>query len=102
MIEPLPLVRAGMFGVLLGALFFGGLWLAVHAAVSSKQPAPWFLGGFLLRAGVTLAGFYVVSRGHWERLPACLLGFALVHVFVTMRTRAQMRRAPAHPAQEAR
>ena len=101
MTETLELVRAGMFGALLGALFFGGLWQTVHRAVSSTQPALWFLGSILLRTGVTLAGFYFVSRARWERLPACLVGFVLVHVAVTLRTRAQMK-TPARPAQEAR
>jgi len=101
MTETLGLVQAGMVGALVGAIFFGGLWQTVRRAVSSKQPALWFLGSILLRTGVTLAGFYFVSRAHWERLPACLLGFVLVHAAVTLRTRAQMK-APARPTQEAR
>ena len=101
MTETLGLVQAGMVGALVGAIFFGGLWQTVRKAVSSTQPALWFLASILLRTGATLAGFYFVSRGHWERLPACLLGFVLIHVAVTLRMRAQMR-TPARPAQEAR
>jgi F1F0 ATPase subunit 2 len=101
MTETLGLVQAGMVGALVGGIFFGGLWQTVRVAVSSRQPALWFLGSIVLRTGVTLAGFYFVSRAHWERLPACLLGFVLIHVSVTLRTRAQMK-TPARPAQEAR
>ena len=101
MTDTLGLVQAGMVGALVGAFFFGGLWQTVHRAVFSTQPALWFLGSIVLRTGVTLGGFYLVSRAHWERLPACLVGFVLVHVAVTLRTRAQMK-TPARPAQEAR
>ena len=64
-------------GVLLGAVFFGGLWWTVRKGVSSKRPALWFFGSLLLRMSIALAGFYFVSGGHWERLLVCLLGFVV-------------------------
>jgi F1F0 ATPase subunit 2 len=59
----------------------------------------WFVGSLLLRTGVTLAGFYLVSRAHWERLPPCVLGFFVVSVTVTVRARASKGR-PVGPAGE--
>ena len=56
--EPLMLVLAVVAGVLLGAIFFGGLWWTVRKGVSSTRPALWFLGSLLLRTGIVLAGFY--------------------------------------------
>ena len=47
--ETLSLVLALVTGVLLGAIFFGGLWWTVRKGVSSKRPALWFLGSLLLR-----------------------------------------------------
>ena len=69
-------------GALLGAFFFGGLWWTVQKGVTSERPALWFLGSLVLRTGVTLAGFYLVSQGHWSRLVACLLGFVVARVLV--------------------
>ena len=60
--ETLTLVLALVAGVVLGAMFFGGLWWTVRKGVSSKQPALWFLGSLLLRMGIALAGFYFVVR----------------------------------------
>ena len=77
------LVLAAAAGVLLGALFFGGLWWTVRRGVSAKWPALLFLGSMVLRTGVTVAGFYVASGGQWQRLLACLLGFTLARVLVT-------------------
>lgn len=85
--DAIVLVLAGSAGVLLGALFFGGLWWTIRAALSSKRPALWFLGSFLARMGVVLVGFLVVAGGHWDRLLACLLGFIIARLLVTWLTR---------------
>ena len=81
--EPLKLILAGTAGLALGAFFFGGLWWTVRRGVSSQQPALWFLGSLLLRLSTTLAGFYFVSGGRWERLVACVVGFIVARVIVT-------------------
>ena len=85
--EILTLALAWAAGGMLGAIFFGGLWWTVRKGVSSKQPALWFLGSMLLRMGVTLAGFYFVSGGHWERLVTCIFGFITARLVVTWLTR---------------
>jgi F1F0 ATPase subunit 2 len=84
MSEPLSLALALMAGVLLGTLFFGGLWWTVRKGVSSGHPAAWFLGSLLLRTGLVLAGVYGVSGGQGERMLSCLLGF-LVARFLVLR-----------------
>ena len=86
--ETLTLVLAWVAGVVLGAMFFGGLWWTVRKGVSSKQPALWFFGSLLLRTSIALAGFYFVAGGHWERLLLCLLGFVMARLIVTRLTRA--------------
>jgi F1F0 ATPase subunit 2 len=86
--EALTLVLAWLGGVVLGALFFGGLWWTVRKGTSARQPALWFLGSLLLRMNTALAGFYFISGGHWERLLVCFLGFALARPIVTQVTEA--------------
>jgi len=86
--ETLSLTLALVTGVLLGAMFFGGLWWTVRKGVSSKRPALWFFGSLLLRTSITLAGFYFIARGHWGRLLVCLLGFFIARLIVTRLTRA--------------
>ena len=84
--ETLALVLAWVIGVLLGAMFFGSLWWTVRRGLSSARPALWFLGSLLLRTSIILAGFYVVSGSHWDRLLACLLGFVIARFIVTRLT----------------
>ena len=81
--ELLTLTAAAVAGGVLGAMFFGGLWWTIQKGKASNHPAPWFLGSLVLRMSLALAGFYVVSGGHWERLAACLLGFVIARVIVT-------------------
>jgi len=97
--ETLILVLALATGVLLGAIFFGGLWWTVQKGVSSKRPALWFFGSLLLRTSVALVGFYFIARGHWERLLVCLLGFVMARLIVMRITRAAEK--PTYFAQEA-
>jgi len=97
--ETLNLVLASVAGVLLGALFFGGLWWTVQKGVSSKRSALWFFGSLLLRMSIALAGFYFVSGGHWKRLLACLLGFIMARFIIIRITRAMEK--PTYLAQEA-
>ena len=68
-------------GLLLGAVFFGGLWWTVRRGLSSKRPAALFATSTLVRIAISVAGFFVVSRGDWRRLSACLAGFLVMRVF---------------------
>ena len=97
--ETLILVLALATGVLLGAIFFGGLWWTVQKGVSSKRPALWFFGSLLLRTSIALVGFYFIARGHWERLLVCLLGFVIARLIVMRLTRAAEK--PTYFAQDA-
>jgi F1F0 ATPase subunit 2 len=98
--EPLTLMMALVAGVVLGAMFFGGLWWTVQRAVSANRSALWFLGSLALRTSIALAGFFVIARGHWERLLLCLVGFVMARLVVTWLTRSPGR-SQARPAQEA-
>ena len=98
--EVLSLAAAMAAGIVLGAIFFGGLWLTVRKGVSSKQPALWFFGSLAVRMSAVLSGFYFVSGGRWERLLACLLGFIMARLVVMRLTQASGENQPP-AAQEA-
>jgi F1F0 ATPase subunit 2 len=95
MSESLPLALAWVAGLLLGAMYFGGLWWTVRRGVSSARPARLFFGSLLIRAGVALAGFYLVGRGHWERMALCLVSFIVAREIVKALTRAPAARRDA-------
>lgn len=82
MIEQILTACALFAGVLIGLLFFGGLWWTVQKAMSSRQPGLLFAASFLLRTVLTLAAFYLVGCGSWQRLLLCLIGFVLGRILV--------------------
>ena len=82
MAESSALVFPFAVGLLLGCFFFWGLRWTVGKVLLAPNPGLWIFASLLLRMSITLAGFYFVSMGHWERLTVCLLGFMLARGFV--------------------
>jgi len=81
--EALGLFGTLLVGALLGAFFFGGLWWTIQMGPPSEWSGLVFSASFLLRIAVAITGFYLVSRGDWRRLVACLAGFLLARITVT-------------------
>lgn len=69
------IILAFIGGLLLGTIFFGGLWFTVRKLVTSKTPSLWFLSSFVLRISITLIGIYYIFSGSWLRLLICMAGF---------------------------
>lgn len=87
-------------GILLGSIFFGGLWWTVRKGLSAKQPALWFLSSFLIRTAFLLTGLYVVGRAHWGRMAIALVGVVIARVAVLRLTPTAEQRE-ASPDKEA-
>lgn len=95
--EPLLIILSGLAGVVLGGLFFGGLWWTVRRGLASPRPALWFLGSLLVRTGIVLAGFYLVAQGDWKALSASLLGFIAARFLVMRLTRPPVTPTKSKP-----
>ncbi len=73
-------------GILLGAIFFGGLWWTVRHGISSSRAGLWFMGSMLLRIGIVMTGFYFLlglPGDGWKTLFAGLLGFIIARLAAT-------------------
>ena len=73
MIEALHLLLAGVAGLVLGAVFFGGLHWTLRHGLQSSRPALWLLVSLLGRMSLLLVGLYLVAAGHWLRLLVALV-----------------------------
>lgn len=80
-------LAAMLAGAALGAVFFGGLWWTVQRGAASASPVRWFLGSFVLRTVIVLAGFYFIGAGQLVLLGLCLIGFLLARAMVLHATR---------------
>jgi F1F0 ATPase subunit 2 len=86
MTELSALLPALAAGLVLGTMYFGGLWWTVGRGIGSPFAARWFLLSLLARTGGAMIGFYLVGRGSWQRLLVCLLGFIIARYIVTRLT----------------
>lgn len=75
-------IIALVLGLLLGAIFFGGLWWTVQKMHTTKSPALLFLGSLLVRMTIILLGIYAISVGHWERMIVALVGIVIARFIV--------------------
>jgi F1F0 ATPase subunit 2 len=82
MSEWLSLTPALMAGLILGAFYFGGLWLTVQWLRETPRPALLTLGSLIIRLGVVLLIMYLVTGGQWARIGVCLLGFFVMRVIL--------------------
>lgn len=82
MLEPLQLVIALLAGLLLGGMFYGGLWWTVQKMRTTRRPALLFIGSLLVRMIILLLGIYALGVGHWERMVAALLGIVIARFVV--------------------
>jgi F1F0 ATPase subunit 2 len=78
-------------GIITGVMFYGGLWYTVQKIVSSKMPALWVIGSFLIRVGITLLVFYYISFNRWQWLPVCLVGFIIARFLVSRITKSAQK-----------
>ncbi|MBK8490875.1 MAG: ATP synthase subunit I [Saprospirales bacterium] len=98
-------IVAFVLGLVLGTIFFGGLWFTVKKSVVSKTPALWIFGSFIFRVGIIMLGFYFISSGSWQRLLISLAGFIVARFIVAHITRPkaalqmQNKREVSHEAQ---
>ena len=74
MTEVAALLPALALGLMLGALFFGGLWWTVSRSLTARVPAVWFGLSALVRMAVVVSGLYCFARLGWPNLIACLCG----------------------------
>lgn len=80
-------IGAFAVGMVLGALFFGGLWWTVRHGLTATNPALWFGASALARMTMTLSGLYYVARLGWPSVLACLCGLLAARVVVARLTR---------------
>lgn len=62
-------------GLLMGGLYFGGLWLTVNRAAGARNPQLLLGASFLGRSALLLAAFYLLLLPGWEGAAGGMVGF---------------------------
>jgi F1F0 ATPase subunit 2 len=74
-------------GMLLGTVFFGGLWWTVTRGLTATVPAVWFGLSALLRMVIAVSGLYYFARLGLPSLIACLCGLLAARATIKRLTR---------------
>lgn len=70
-------------GVLLGGLYFGGLWWTVGRMPQARHPLNLYFGSLIVRQVLLLAAFFgLLSYSGWPQLVAVLVGFAATRLLL--------------------
>ncbi|MFW5855346.1 MAG: ATP synthase subunit I, partial [Thermodesulfobacteriota bacterium] len=64
---------------------FGGLWFTIHRLTRVRHPEVEFVLSFFLRTGISIAAFFFLSGGQWEKVLAALAGFLAVRLVMVRR-----------------
>lgn len=80
-------------GFALGGLYFGGLWLTLNRAESSRHPGLLLTGSYVLRLAVAALGFGLLAVRGILPAAAGLAGFLLARTLLVhrLRPRADVR-----------
>jgi len=86
------MILAFVAGLVIGTIFFGGLWFTVKKGITSKKPTLLFFFSFVLRTGIALIGFYYISQNIWQRFLICLVGFVIARFIIALITKPIMEK----------
>ncbi len=79
-------------GIILGIVFFGGLYITVDKMRDVKNPSILLILSFVFRMAVLLGGLYLVSRNGFKDMLFALLGIVimkLLMIFLAKRPQEQ-------------
>lgn len=69
-----------LWGMTLGLLYFGGLWLTVRRIGEVQHQALLMISSFFMRNLLVVAGFYPVVLQGWQPAVICLTGFIAIRL----------------------
>ncbi len=71
-------------GLVVGHVFFGGLWWTVQHRPASARAPLWFLGSFVLRTAIVLLAVRALIPSGWRGLISGGAGFVAARFIVTL------------------
>ena len=78
-------------GVILGLLFFGGLYITVQKMDTVKNPAIIMIISFILRMAVLVVAFYFISKSGYKEVLFALAGVILSRFVITFNMRGEKK-----------
>ena len=77
-------------GLMLGLVYFGGLWMTVRHVVHSNIPGVVLLVSWLARTALVLGGLWLVSSGRLQAILAFMIGFLVARFILIARLKPSL------------
>ena len=74
-----------VWGLLIGLLYFGGLWWTIVRLPGKVRPKLWLTASYALRLGLALLGFWLIMRESLYALFLSLAGFLIMRLILIQR-----------------
>lgn len=81
---------AFIIGLVLGVIYFGGLYLSIQMINTAKHPSLIMVLSFVIRIGILGGVFYYISKNGVKDMIIVLIGVILVRVIMTSRLKSQI------------
>ena len=78
-----------LIGIILGLVYFGGLYFSVDRMNKAKYPAMLMTLSFLIRMGILIGVFFYLSRFGYEMMIFALIGVILTRFILTFALKGQ-------------
>lgn len=72
-----------LLGMILGIIFFGGLWLTIRKMSTTTRPALLFMASVIVRSAVVLVAIWYFASHDAMSMALCLLGFIGIRLLAT-------------------
>ena len=83
------LLTAAGIGMILGCIYYGGLWFTVRRVVDWRLPALGMLASLLIRLMLVAVGLYLLADDDWRRYAAALPGLLIARWWWIRRIKLQ-------------
>jgi F1F0 ATPase subunit 2 len=87
MSDIMGLVLATVGGLIIGAIYFAGLWWTLRKSLGTDASIALLPLSLCIRVAICLGGFYLIGAGDPARFLACLLGFIAARFMLVRLTR---------------
>jgi F1F0 ATPase subunit 2 len=78
-------------GMILGLLFFGGLYITIQKIETAKNPALIMILSFMIRMAVLVVAFYFIAQSGYKEVLFALAGVIITRFVMTFRMRGEKK-----------
>lgn len=87
-------------GIVLGIIFFGGLYWTISLFDKVKYPAALMSISMIIRMAILLIGFYLLMNDNYMNLLLALVGVITVRIFMTFNLKKNSNQPISHKRKE--